>query len=312
MTQYDFKGLRANNLVAFMAALGTLRVSTLVWPNLTPRLAWSDKGGCWSATLRLNDAVTQDEFLARLHAYLAAQSNAPAMNIADDLTISSSDFHTTLDNARNRANANARTESDFLAAFGSDAVESKVGGRPSGNIADTALRTMSGAGHQHFIGTMRTLISDTTEQHLDRALFTTWTYTDPMQNHSLRWDPNDDIRYALQWTEPSKDKNRQTMGCVWGAYRLAIEALPFFTTVSQANRLATTGFSDSRKDVQFTWPIWDQFIGLDTAASLVALMNLKLSSLDRAELAKRGIQEIFRCRRITQGKFRNFTSAHPA
>jgi hypothetical protein len=311
MTQYDFQGLRANNLVAFMAALGTLRVSALVWPNLDPRLAWSDQGDCWSATLRLDDAVSQDEFLARLHDYLAAQSSAPALNITDDLTISSLDFHKTLDNARNKANASARTEIDFLAAFGSDAVENKVGGKPSGNIADTALRTMSGAGHQHFLGTMRILIGDTTEQHLARALFTAWAYTDPMQNHSLRWDPNDDIRYALQWTEPSKDKDRREMGCVWGAYRLAVEALPLFTTAPQAGRLATTGFSDNRRDVQVTWPIWDQFIDLDTAASLVALAKLKSSSLDRPELAKRGIQEIFRCRRITQGKFRNFTSAYP-
>lgn len=311
MTQYDFKGLRGNNLVAFMAALGTLRVSTLVWPDLDPRLAWSDEGHCWSATLRLNNVVAQDELLARLHAYLAAQGSAPAINIADDLTISSRDFHTTLDSARNKACANARTEVDFLAAFGSDAAESKVGGKPSGNIADTALRTMSGAGHQHFLGTMRTLINDTTEQHLKRALFATWTYPDPMQNHSLRWDPNDDIRYALQWTEPSKDSDRKKIGCVWGAYRLAIESLPLFTTAPQADRLSTTGFSDSSRNAQFTWPIWDQFIDLDTATSLVALAKLKSQKLDRAELAKRGIQEIFRCHRVTQGKFRNFTSAHP-
>jgi hypothetical protein len=311
MTQYDFKGLRANNLVAFLAALGTLRVSTHVWPDLDPKLAWSDQGDRWSAMLRLNNAVSQDEFLAKLHSFLVAQGGAPAINIADDLTIPTPKFHTTLDNARIKAGASGRTELDFLAAFGSDAVESKAGGKPSGNIADTAFRTMSGAGHQHFLGTMRTLIGDTTEQHLERALFTAWTYTDPMQNHSLRWDPNDDIRYALQWTEPSKDKDRQKMGSVWGAYRLAVEALPLFTTAPQADRLATTGFSDNHRDTQFTWPIWDQFIGLDTAASLVALAKLKCPSLDRAKLAKQGIQEIFRCRRITQGKFRNFTSARP-
>jgi hypothetical protein len=311
MTQYDFRGIRADNLVAFMAALGTLRASTMFWPDLDPRLAWSEQEDGWSATLRLNDAASQGEFIARLHAYLAAQSSAPAINIADDLTISSPDFHTILDCARSKANASARIEIDFLAAFGSDAVESKTGGKPTGNIADTSFRTMSGAGHQHFLGTMRTIIGGTTEQHLKKALFSTWTYTDPMQNHSLRWDPNDDIRYALQWTEPSKDNDRKKRGCVWGAYRLAIEALPLFPTAPQADRLATTGFSNDRRDVEFTWPVWDQFIDLDTSASLVALAKLKSQSLDRVELAKRGIQEIFRCRRITQGKFRNFTSARP-
>jgi len=309
--QYDFRGIRADNLVAFMTALGTLRVSTLVWPDLDPRLAWSDREDCWSATLRLSDAISQNEFVARLHAYLAAQSNAPAINIADDLTIFSTDFHTILGKAQNKATANARTEINFLAALGSDAVESKSGGKPTGTIADTAFRTMSGAGHQHFLGTMRTIIGDTTEQHLERALFSDWTYTDPMQNHSLRWDPNDDIRYALQWSEPSKDNDRKKLGVVWGAYRLAIEALPLFATAPQAGRLSTTGFSGSSRNVQFTWPIWDQFIDLDTATSLVALAKLKSENPDRAELAKRGIQEIFRCHRVTQGKFRNFTSARP-
>lgn len=312
MMQYDFPALRADNLVAFMAALGTLRVSTLIWPDLDPRLAWSDQEDCWSATLRLNGAVSQGEFIAQLHAYLAAQSNASAINIADDLTISSHDFHMMLDDARNKVDASARTEIDFLAAFGSDAVESKTGGKPTGNIADTAFRTMSGAGHQHFLGTMRTIIGDTTAQHLERALFSAWTYTDPMQNHSLRWDPNDDIRYALQWTEPSKNNDRKKMGVVWGAYRLAIEALPLFATAPQAGRLSTTGFSGSGRNVQFAWPIWDLFIHLDTAISLVALAKLKSENPDRAELAKRGIREIFRCHRITQGKFRNFTSARPA
>jgi hypothetical protein len=311
MTQYDFRGTRADNLVAFMAALGTLRVSTIVWPDLNPRLAWSEQEDGWSATLRLNDSVSQGEFIAQLHAYLAGQNSAPAINIADDLTISSPDFHTILDNARSKASASARTEIDFLAAFGSDAVESKTGGKPTGNIADTSFRTMSGAGHQHFLGTIRTIISDTTEQHLERALFAAWTYPDPMQNHSLRWDPNDDIRYALQWTEPSKDNDRKKIGCVWGAYRLAIESLPLFATAPQAGRLSTTGFSDSSRNVQFTWPIWDQFIDLDTAISLMAVAKLKSQNLDRAELAKRGIREIFRCHRVTQGKFRNFTSARP-
>lgn len=312
MTHYSFKGLRADNLVAFMAALGTLRISTLVWPDLNPKLAWTDEGDRWTATLQLDGAISQNDFLAKLHAYLTAQIQAPAIGIANDLTIPSSEFHATLNTAQVNAAPDARTEVDFLAAFGSDAVESKVGGKPTGNIADTAFRTMSGAGHQHFLGTMRTLIDDTMEQHLERALFSIWTYTDPMQNHSLRWDPNDDVRYALQWTEPSKDKDRKNTGCMWGAYRLAIEALPIFTTAPQTDRLATTGFSSNRRGTQFTWPVWDRFINLDTATSVVALAKLKLPHINRTELARRGIQEIFRCYRVTQGKFRNFTSARPA
>jgi hypothetical protein len=43
--------------------------------------------------------------------------------------------------------------------------------------------------------------------------------------------------------------------------------------------------------------------------SVLALDTLQAARPDRRELAARGIAEVFRCERITVGKFRNFTPA---
>lgn len=312
MTRFDLTGLKADNLVAFMAALGTLRTCSLIHAERTPKLAWTLTGRSWSATLQLDGAISQDDLIGSLHEYLRTPASAPALHIADNLTVAVEDFQAALMASYAHARLDNRAAVDFLAAFGSDAVQSQVAGKPSGRIADTAFRTMSGAGHQHFLGTMRTIIADTTAQHLLAALFAPWDYSDPLQNHSLRWDPQDDVRYALQWTEPSKDNDRKKTGSMWGAYRLAIEALPLFTTAPQAGRLVTTGFTEDRRRTELTWPIWDPFIDLPAVHSLIALSALQRSVPDRQELARRGIRELFRCRRITEGKFRNFTAAQPA
>lgn len=312
MTRIDLAGLRADNLVAFMAALGTLRSCTLLYPDGQPKLTWVESEGRWRAAIQIDANVTQKSLLHDLHDFLAKGCSTQAINIADDLNLTIEGFRAALVTASSAATMDERGDTDLLAAFGSDAVESRTNGKPNGNIADTAFRTMSGAGHQHFLGTMRTIIQDTTEQHLAAALFSPWEYADPMQNHSLRWDPQDDIRYALQWTEPSKDNERKKSGTMWGAYRLAIEALPLFVTAPQTGALATTGFSEGKSGTVLTWPVWETWIDLATAQSLLALAELQQLHPDRRNLARRGIRELFRCRRVTEGKFRNFTAAQPA
>jgi hypothetical protein len=311
MTRHDLVGLRADNLVAFMAAVGTLRTASVVWPSLNPKLAWSRQDDGWRAALHFDDDITQDSLLDGLQRQLEAQREAHAINLADDLAISIEEFHAALKKTRTQATQHNRADIDFLASFGTDAVQSRVNGKPSGNIADTAFRTMSGAGHQHFLGTMRTLIEDTELRHLETALFQPWSYADPLKSHSLRWDPADDVRYALQWNEPSGDPARSASGCVWGANRLAIEALPLFATMPGTGKLATTGFTEARGNTQFTWPVWESPVELGTLFSIVAMEELRAEKPDRAKLAKRGIHDVFRCRRITQGKFRNFTTARP-
>jgi len=230
----------------------------------------------------------------------------PALALADDLTLSCTDFRDAALVARENSSLANRSQTDFLAAFGSEGVESEQNGKKTGRISDTALRTMSGAGHQHFLGFMRALVEITQTDDLHSALFRYWSYTDP--GPSLRWDPIDDRRYALRWREPSGD----AVKTVRGANRLAIEALPLLPTMPMHGRLETTAFTQRKgKGVFWTWPIWTVPATLDIVRSLLSLSELQLEKPHRHELNAVGVTEIYRCQRITQGKYRNFTPARP-
>jgi hypothetical protein len=52
---------------------------------------------------------------------------------------------------------------------------------------------------------MRNIVSNTTIETLRQSLFEPWAYRDPLRNLTLRRDPADDSRYALQWSHMSNE-----------------------------------------------------------------------------------------------------------
>lgn len=301
-----FEGIDGGNPLGFLAALGAFRTTALTWQDRPVRLSWLPISGVWRPVLNGIGTHETEVFLAALNTALKGMWDQPALTFAPDLVVSMETFRKEAANAQAASDLQNRSHADFIAAFGSEATHSDERGREQ-NIQDTAFRTMSGAGHQHFLGFMRDLIAKTEIQDLSTALFHEWRYTDP--GPSLRWDPNDDRRYALRWKEPSGDPATT----VRGANRLAIEALPLFPTAPIGNRLETTGFRQRRGEgTLWTWPIWTAALPLDPIRSMLALSELQASKPDRQKLTARGIAEIFRSQRMTIGKYRNFTPAYPA
>jgi len=319
MTKYDLTeglalpGLSGANLLGFLAALGVLRTATLIWGPGSVQMDWTLINSTWCPRLFLNDVIDETNLASRLATQLMAAEQLNAFQLGNDLNLEIAAYRQALQAAQQTCQPSNRQDVDFLSAFGCEAVEATTNGKSNGHISDTAFRTMSGAGHQHFLGTIRTFIVDTKEEHLRKVLFEDWQYDDPLEKHSMRWDPLDDIRYALRWANPSGDKDRKITGSMWGANRLAIEALPLFPAFPAANRLVTTGFIEQRKrhPARFTWPIWEGPVNMDCVRSLLSMSELQEPVPDRQQLSPLGIVEIFRSERITQGKFRNFTSARP-
>ena len=265
----------------------------------------------------MDDALLEEEeTLDGLDRFIEMRPGHEALEIGDNLTIQADQFRTHAHDAVKAASATlpGRAGADFIAAFGCDAVPRREG-QYKGQVQDTALRTMSGTGHQHFLRTMRDLAERVNRDKLRQCLFSTWERQDPQM--SLRWDPEDDRRYALRWKNPSDDKvhakgEKSGAPTEWGANRLAYEALPLFPVMPVGRAVKTTGFSGSRSsDTFWTWPIWDVPAGLDVVRSLLALRNLQETSPDCRELAAMGICQVFKCRRITIGQYRNFTPATP-
>ena len=307
-------GLDGANPLAFLAALGTLRGLTLAWPEHRVCLSWTLRD-TWRPCLQVDgDTPTDDETLDGLERFTEMRPGHEALRIGDNLTVPTDNFRTHARNAALTATPSpeGRSTADFMAAFGCDAVESAD---RKGQIQDTALRTMGGTGHRHFLKTMRDLAEKANRGKLQQCLFSSWERKDPQL--SLRWDPEDDRRYALRGKNPSDDKvsvrgEKSGAPTEWGANRLAFEALPLFPVMPVGRSVITTGLSGNRsRDTFWTWPIWDVPVGLDTVRSLLALSELQSRTINHERLGAMGIRQVFKSRRITNGQYRNFTPSTP-
>lgn len=298
--QIQLSGLDGSNPLAFLAALGTLRSLTSAFPDSGVRMSWTATGA-WRPVLHTNQPTSEDQLIEELDRQLRSGNGSAALEIGDDLKLTPADFRAAALRACHSATPQDRSCADLLAGFSCDAVYDNE------LVQDTALRTMSGAGHQHFLKFMRVLVSETDVNHLRKALFAPWQYDDP--GPSLRWDPRDDRRYALRWDEPSGDPIRT----VRGANRVAIEGLALLPTVPVGPGLATTGFQGrGRSETYWSWPIWSMPVSMDVVRSLLASPDIQTEKPDRVGLASMGVVEVYRCQRLTIGKYRNFSPACPA
>lgn len=187
---------------------------------------------------------------------------------------------------------------DLLAAFGCDASVNKYG-----RIIATRFCFITGAGHQHFLDTVRQLMTHITPERVHAALFEPWIYRD--DGCSLRWDPVEDRRYALMDRDPAPLGSRT----VWMANLLAYRSLTLFPSVSRRGGLSTTAWSLIDEVPTFTWPIWQHPSAPDSIRSLLHLHELSASTPDRSTLVERGVVAAFRAKRIQVGKFINFSPA---
>ena len=302
MFETRLTGLDGSNLLGFLAALGTLRVLEEAADGAEVRMAWRLQGR-WMPVIQHSALQSEEEFLSALGQRICGESSVnSAWNIGNDLTLPLEAFRDHLFRSAGAGSA-GREEADFLAAFGSDGVGA---GPKKDQMSDTEFRTMSGAGHQHFLGFLKELAAGTDTEHLRRTLFESWDYADGRP--SLRWDPADYRPHALRAEDPAGDPIRTMRG----ANRLAVEALPLFPTAAVRGRLNTVGFEDRNREPEVTWPIWKEPVGRATVASLLALEELQAAQVgerERRTLERRGLGQVFRAKRFTEGKYRNFSPA---
>jgi hypothetical protein len=313
-------GLAGDNPLAFLAALGTLRVLDTCWPGRRVRMSWL-LSGSWRPVLHVDGACERAEVIPTLHSRLRGRDRAPEFTLTDgedeqprELTLPPEAFAQIARRAAEQATRDDRNWADFCAAYGSDAFPDEE------SIRDTALRFTSG--QQSFLGSIRELATEpspapagrrqaatkdvgggTAAHHLEHALFEPWSYSDPRP--SLRWDPVDDRRYALRAFDPT-DPATSPILTVRGANRLAVEALPWLPTFPSGGSVATRGFLRRGRELFFSWPIWDRPLTAATVASLLGLAELVADKPRRSELGPRGVVDVFRARRVG-GYYRNFT-----
>lgn len=302
--EIELLGIDGGNPLGFLAALGT----TLLAVGFAPaaKLFWRPLTGAWRPVISHYDG-DPETFLNSLSQALHSASTAH-FEIDKKLPFETEKFETALAITYILATPHDRRMADFLAAFGSEAVQEK------GIFKDTLFRMVrsgdaAGQGLPHYALENR---KATSLDELRRTLFEPWDYRD--NGFSLRLDPLDDQRYALRWKNPSKSTVADGPGTMLGANTLALEALPFFPSVANSGHLLTTGFHrDRQRQTFFTWPIWDCPLSIDGIRSLLALAKLRDDPPPRQQLILMGIVEVYRCQRIAQNQYySNFAPARPA
>ncbi|MDD9987603.1 MAG: hypothetical protein OXQ31_15115 [Spirochaetaceae bacterium] len=308
-------GLEPDNLLAFLALLGLLRALEEVHPAWRPRVGWTVDEPPVRPVLTLSDTLTKETVTTAVASGLTELARRHDFEPFRDLKLSREE---TAEKLVAAAHADQYT-ADLWAALVSDAAVRER--NKAEEVEPTPLCLLFGQGHQHFLERLSSVPQETTPplrrvngrksaitevECLCEALFVPWTRPDATR--SFRWDPHEDVRYALRATDPTDSKTKETTQ--HGANRLAAVGLSVLTVVPRNRggvaRLDVIGGSRVVDgSFVFTWPIWRESISLATIRSLLGHQRLD----DASTRAALSIFERRRARRISSGKFMNFTRA---
>jgi hypothetical protein len=300
-------GLEPDSLLALLALLGLLRGVETEHPEWRPRVSW--QGPPWIARLHL--AENADEATVARTASVGIEKLVTSLDVDDRRNV---DF--LRDDYRRyvmRVRGNPTTAA-LAAALTAEWPEKRAGG-----LQSAPLVMMFGQGHQNFLerliavpsgelpSRLRKLKSPPDMRDPDKiaeALFAPWTRTDDAD--AFRWDPQEDQRYALRYANPSGDGAALT---VHGANRLAAIGFLSCSAVPGERRMSAIGAIRDEQSWTFTWPIWSHPLSQNGIEALLTHPGLSRGDLKALEIL--GVREIFRARRISNGKFMNVTRAQP-
>lgn len=314
-SEHRLAGLEPDNLLAFMALLGLLRALENARPDWRARVRWSLDEPPLRPVLVLRQALDEAAISAAAAEGVATLGASNDFAGRADLNYAVNEGRAVLAGCRGAGGYAAELASALL----SDAAVKIAQGKPQDAVEATPFCLLFGQGHQHFLqrladvpkqpappprgrGKKATQISEA--ECLAEALFATWTRQDP--TFSFRWDPAEDVRYALMYGDPSNAANKE--GTQHGANRLAAIGLSALTAVPTRRagevRLGVYG-GEWDRGFGFAWPIWRAPIGLDTIRSLLVHPGLR----QPGALTRLGVDHVREARRISVGKFMNFTAA---
>lgn len=304
-------GLEPGNLLAFLALLGTLRALETSVPEWRPRVHWD--GAPLRPVLSLAVPATRED--------IAREAARGCAELAEDHDFAG-EADVTFDRARARAMLGAVTDAPRRAAL-LDALFSDGALKDDGRVVASPLCAMFGQGHQHFLTRLAEVPKGILPKGLARkkhppdlnapeklaeALFAPWVRAD--ETDSFRWDPAEDRRYALRFGDPSTDPGRT----VHGANRLAAVGLPVLPGVAVERRgrmrFLTLGTTlNGKGGIEIRWPIGRIPMSLGMLRAVTAHPALARPSPDLEALAGLGVAEVRYARRISVGKYFNFTPA---
>ena len=306
--------LEPDNLLAFMALLGLLRTLEEARPGWRPRASWTVAEPPLRPRLHVVENVGSNAVAEAATEGLAALARHHDFAGLRDLTLAPED-------AAQRLRQAADSDS-YIAGLWAALVSDAAIARDGKKVEPTPLCFLFGQGHQHFLSRLASVPKETVPlkrgsaqkrsvseaECLGEALFAPWRRPDEATARSFRWDPHEDVRYALRANNPTNKKTKE--GTQHGANRLAAVGLSLLTVVPRHRngrvRLALIGGERERDGTHIlSWPIWREAVGLAGIRALLGHPHLDNPGI-RAAL---GVVERRQARRISSGKYMNVTRA---
>jgi len=178
--------------LAFLAALGTLRLLCMERQQSSPMMKWV-RAGVWHP--EIFGADDSDDVLC-LELCKAAKNHLPVTTLSqmlgNNITVDKSKFTAFAQRAFEATRSGNGEIGDFVTAFGCEVCEQDGKNR----IEYSDLCFITGSGHEHFLGTMKGLAENVTPMRIRDALFGPWTSNKGL---SMCWDPADEAEYAFRW-----------------------------------------------------------------------------------------------------------------
>lgn len=257
-TIIDLPGLDGANPLAFLAALGLLRLFSLKNPGLKSKLAWNE---ALSPALHLNRAISQNELLELVQQGLHSIVDDGVAAFGDIIGINAESYEDFIQKAFDECDeATGRHRLLFAAAYGSPAVSDEK----KGTVVPNLLSFSNGQGGKLLLKDFQTLVSQTDSERLTAALFRTWRYEDEGKP-TFRWDPNDMRMGAFMATDPGSTDTQSVLA----ANALAFVGMSFLTSFPAHNKLQTITFRAINGEAHLVWPIWSPPLDADSINALL-------------------------------------------
>lgn len=310
-TRHRLEGLETDNLMAFLALLGTLRALECAEPNWHARAGFDFDRSPLRPYLQLRCEVSQDDVaeavVRGITALMASVDLAERTDVKQGAESTRDEIRRALDAEPPRS----RFNTDLMAALSSDA------GRARDETGAISPLCFPSVARVSFLGGMRELIAAETPTSRDgstrslgsptasveRALFAPWQRLD--RPPGLRFDSVEGRQHAFQWVAPEDDKPTTEHG----AARLAIIGLACFPVLPSGEtaqtRTPVAGGSVIDGKFTLTWPLWQYPMSLAAIGSLLLQQGLA----DTQTRQRLGVVARMRTRRIGLGKYITFTCA---
>jgi hypothetical protein len=311
--------LEPDNLLAFLALLGFLRALEAADGTLCPRAAWDIDQPPLRPRLFLARATTPADITELAANGIESIAASHDFGGRKDLNHSRSECRGLLEQEAHSARVSRRERVDLLAALMNDAA---IKNDKKESVDPTPLCLLFGQGHQHFLerlasvprepappprGAQKKAVAISASQCLAEALFQPWHRDD--RTFSFRWDPAEDVRYALMAGDPTDDAYKARTQ--HGANRLAAIGIAALTLSPEmrAGRIRPTiiGGMSSPTGFSFAFPIWRDPVTLTAIRAMLSHPDLRRPE----NLRHLGVDHVVSARRISVGKFMNFARARP-